>query len=386
MKDKHDQVRRYLKGAKKHLDREERQRLEEHVKRRRTTRRKKTPRRRSWDEVDEDDEEYVDFEPIVRAPQLGDVARGLSVAEAGAGRHGLAEGVVFAVHGARVRLILGGAEVVADVVSELAAGGLVVGDRVAVESPAPDRLRVVAREPRRSVLERTDPRNPRARRALAANVDLGVIVLPAGPGRPRPGLVDRVWLALARGGVEACLAINKVDLLEQDEARRAVEEIAETFTAAGLGVHLVSAADGTGIDGLRSALVGRTVVFAGHSGGGKSSILNRLDPGGARPVGDVRQADGKGRHTTTVSGLRVLEDGTRLVDTPGVREFGVEAPTPEDLEQVFPDLLAFGPCRYSDCSHVDDAGCAVAEAATDDGRLAGRLAAYRRILASLDDG
>jgi ribosome biogenesis GTPase len=289
-------------------------------------------------------------------------------------------GTVAAMYGARARLLVEDAEVVADVVPDLAAGGLVVGDRVAVESPAPDRLRVVSREPRRTVLERADPRNPRIQRTIAANVDVGAIVLPVGPAPPRVGLVDRMRLALERGGVEALLVLNKIDLVQDDEGRGVVDAIAATYDAAGLAVQRVCATTGAGLDALRAALAGRTVVFAGHSGGGKSTLLNRLDPGGARPTGAVRGMDGKGRHTTTVSGLRVLDDGTRLVDTPGIRELGVEAPTPEEVERVFPDLFAGAPCRFADCTHRDDEGCAVPARVRADPRLEARLAAYRRIL------
>lgn len=374
-------------GAKKVLGRDEAQRLEEHKKQRRTGRRKKPPRRREWRDADED--ELDDFEPIARAARLGDVAVGRDVVEVRAGEHGLARATVVAVHGVRARLLLGedggGAEVVADVAADLAAGGLVVGDHVAVESPEPDRLRVVAREERHTVLERRDPRNPRASRAIAANVDLGVIVLPAGPGLLRPGLVDRVWLALLRAEVEPLLVLNKVDLVPALGREAEVATLTDGYLAAGLDVVRASAETGAGVDDVRRRIAGRTVVFVGHSGAGKTSLLNRLDPGHARSVRDVRAADGKGRHTTTVSGLWELDDGTRLVDTPGIRSFGLEAASEEDLLTVFADLLEGEPCRFGDCRHDGVEGCAVAGRAAGDVRLTARLAAYRRLVESLHE-
>jgi ribosome biogenesis GTPase len=139
------------------------------------------------------------------------------------------------------------------------------------------------------------------------------------------------------------------------------------------------------VHALHAAIARRTCVFVGQSGVGKSSLLNQLDPDSARRTGAEREKDGKGRHTTTGSRLVTLADGTRLVDTPGVRAFGLWADDRADLVAAFPDVdaLADG-CRFADCRHVSEPDCAV-QAALSDGRLdSSRLEAWTRLIASLE--
>lgn len=125
-------------------------------------------------------------------------------------------------------------------------------------------------------------------------------------------------------------------------------------------------------------------MFAGHSGVGKSSLLNALDQG-SRAIGDVREYDGKGRHTTTSSSLQTLADGTRVIDTPGIRSLGLEQLSRDELRAAFPDLQAFARvCRFGDCSHAHEPDCAV-RAAVGSGRLsAARLSSWLRLIGGDD--
>ncbi|MGB3966457.1 MAG: ribosome small subunit-dependent GTPase A, partial [Planctomycetota bacterium] len=255
----------------------------------------------------------------------------------------------------------------------------VVGDEVGfVSTDGPPRA--VSVLPRRTVIARPDPGNPHARLVLAANVDVAVIVVAARDPAPRPGLIDRYLVALHRSGIEALVTANKIDLLDAD-GRAALAGLLAPYPELGVAVLRCSADTGEGMDLLRERLRGRTAVFLGHSGVGKSSLLNALDPQGQRRIGDVRAYDGKGRHTTTGAAMRRLSDGLAVIDTPGVREFGLAALTPAELGEAFPEFAPHaGGCRHRDCSHLHEPLCGVRAAVAAGHVPAARYASYLRML------
>jgi len=266
----------------------------------------------------------------------------------------------------------------------LRARGVAVGDRVQYvldggEPPG----RVLAIEPRRSVLSRPDPANPERERVIAANVDVGVIVVAVKDPPLRPGLVDRILVALDRGGVEPLVCANKIDRLGEGDP--AIEEMLGVYEALDVPVVRVSALRGDGLEVLRAHLAGRACVFTGHSGVGKSALANRLDPHAGRATGAVSEHHGRGRHTTTGSALRVLADGTRLIDTPGVREFGLWRIGRDELARYFRELdEAAGRCCFRDCRHLEEPECAVRDAVERGQIDARRFDSYLRILGSIE--
>ena len=205
--------------------------------------------------------------------------------------------------------------------------------------------------PRRTVLTRTDPVNERRERIIVANVDHMVIVAAITNPPLRTGLIDRYIIAAARGGIQPILCINKSDLSD------------ETSEVAGYGIPIVccSTKTGQGIAQLRDRLAGRVAVLTGHSGVGKSSLLNALTEEGRARVGELNDETGKGRHTTTASRLYLLKNGARIIDTPGIREFGLGPVTLGELKAAFPEFTAER-CRFKDCSHQKEPGCAIREA------------------------
>lgn len=369
MASEHDKERllRRWRAVQRHLiSRDEEQRRKQAAKAARLAR-KQRPREHRFGEDDEP-EVFARMQPRAVAPPAREVPADLPHA------------TVTAVHANGIELDGVPARLGAALLLD-ADRRPVVGDEVAfVATDGPPRA--VALRPRRTVLSRPDPGDAQRELVLAANVDVGVVVVAAKDPPLRPGLIDRCLVALQRGGVAALVCVNKMDLLDAD-GRRALDEVLAPYATLGIPVQRCSADAGEGIAALRTLLGARTAVFLGHSGVGKSSLLNALDPAGARGVGDVRGYDGKGRHTTTAASLRRLAGGLSVIDTPGVRSFGLSALQPDELRAAFPEFLPFAAgCRFGDCTHTHEPECGVREAVAAGRLAAARYASYSRILAA----
>jgi ribosome biogenesis GTPase len=300
------------------------------------------------------------------------------------------EAVVVAITRGQCEIELGGETLVCHLPKALALAQqseLAVGDRIrAARRPAGD---LVAAQvlPRANRLSRPDPFLAHRERILAANIDLALVVVAIRKPALAVGLVDRFLVALAHGGVPAAIAVNKVDLAESDRSEDPELEALAPYAGLGVPVVLCSTRTGEGIDELRALLGGKTAVFVGHSGVGKSSLLRALAPEFEVRVAGLSSLNDRGRHTTTGARIYTLDDGvTRIVDTPGVREFGLWKMTPRELAAYFDEFDEFAvDCRFADCTHTHEPGCAVQDA-VEAGRLAeARYDTYLRIFASLDE-
>lgn len=257
--------------------------------------------------------------------------------------------------------------------------GVTVGDRVHVEMEG-DGAVVVGLEPRRSAIARTDPSRPRRELVLVANVDLALIVASTRTPPLTPGLIDRFLVASDRQSIGAAIAITKIDL----DPERSYAPFAAVYRSLGYPVLEVCAATGAGIDQVALLLKDRTTVLLGHSGVGKSSLANHIDPTLRLRVGEVNRASGLGIHTTTTVSLLRLPGGGYLVDTPGIREFGLREVPAGEVAQGYREIAQrAGECRFNDCLHVSEPACAV-KAAVASGLIASwRYDSYLRVVAEM---
>jgi len=250
--------------------------------------------------------------------------------------------------------------------------GLAVGDWVQIDSLGNIR-RVL---PRASTLSRPDPLNPRQERVVAANVDIVVIVAAMRSPVLRPGLIDRYLIAIEKGGSEVILCLTKIDKVESP----AEFEVLEPYRNLGIRIFPVSNKTGEGVEELLSALAGKLAVLVGHSGVGKSSLMNAFAPESNVATGEISKLYQKGRHTTTSSTMYRLARGIRIIDTPGVREFGLWDCTAGEVERNFHDFDAYrSACQFQDCSHTHEPVCGVKDALRRGEIPEARYAAYLRI-------
>ena len=293
----------------------------------------------------------------------------------------LVDGTVIATHGPLVRVQVGDRTLVMASRRRLnweggtpSASKLVVGDRVSVEMRGGDGV-VVAVHRRHNSIVRSTPEGDRPQ-LVAANVDQALLVFAARVPECKRGLLDRFLVACHLAGVEAVIVINKID-----QGAEAVDPWLGIYEGLGYQVLRVSARSGWGLGRIKRRLADTTTLFCGPSGAGKSALLNAVYPGFRLKVGSVSEATGKGRHTTTTAELMPLPYGGFVVDTPGLKEFGLWQASREQLAGAFPELAqrAAG-CRFADCSHRLEPGCVVLEAVADGSLDAERHRSYLKIL------
>ncbi|AOU97561.1 ribosome small subunit-dependent GTPase A [Acidihalobacter yilgarnensis] len=245
----------------------------------------------------------------------------------------------------------------------------VCGDEVAFEHGI-DKAVLTHLMPRRNCLVRPDHRG--RPRAGVSNIDQVIIVVSTRPS-PDWGLIDRYLVGAADLRAEAAIVINKIDLALEDTVASHVAETQALYAGLGYPVLPASTLTGSGIEAMRARLAGRTSLLVGQSGVGKSSLTRALDPSLEIRVGVLSALTGEGRHTTTHAHLYALPSGGDLIDSPGVRDFAPYAPDREALLEGFSEIAArLGHCRFHNCQHRAEPGCAVKEAVE-----AGEIAATR---------
>lgn len=237
---------------------------------------------------------------------------------------------------------------------------------------------------RKTRLSRPDPHDFRIERVIAANIDTAVVVISGYQLGLNTNLIDRYLLAIDRGDVTPLICINKIDLLQGEQDTDRLTEKMEPYKQLGIKVVRCSAATGEGIDDLMLALAGKLAVLVGHSGVGKSSILNAMVPNLNLHVKKVHGKGQRGRHATIKSNLYRLPQGIRIIDTPGVRSFGLWQMDSHELRWYFSEFDEYVPdCKFSNCTHTHEPDCAVKDAVQEEKIKPARYQSYCHILETL---
>ena len=238
-----------------------------------------------------------------------------------------------------------------------------------------DRVNVTAQPDGTGTVDAVLPRKNQFWRPAVANIDMLVVVASGAIPVTDPFLIDRVVAAAERQRCECVICFNKWDLQQP-------QELYETYLAAGFPTLRISAETGEGLEELSHLIAGKVCAFTGNSGVGKSSSLNALEPGFDLRVGDVSEKLGRGRHTTRHVELFRLNNGAVVADTPGFASFEEEGPgcPPEELQYAFREFAPYlGKCRFLDCSHVKEKGCAVLDALSKGALSKSRHNSYVRL-------
>lgn len=255
---------------------------------------------------------------------------------------------------------------------------VVVGDEVLFTAEGDDFV-IEELVQRRNYIIRRASNLSKESHIIAANIDRAMLVVTLSSPRTAPEFVDRFLITCEAYSIPATILLAKIDLAE--DRREEVEAFRVVYESAGYEVVEISAKFGTGLDRVKELVAGRTTLVAGNSGVGKSTLIGALEPTLDVRTGEISQSHHKGRHTTTFSTMYPLTGGGSIIDTPGVKGFGLIDIEDAELCRYFPDMMRYAPdCRYYNCTHVHEPDCAVVKA-VEQGEIAySRYESYLKIL------
>ena len=263
---------------------------------------------------------------------------------------------------------------------------IAVGDRVTFDVED-DRVKTgIIKEvaQRHNYIVRVSPHNKNQKHIIAANINLALLVASVAHPRTSTGFIDRFLITAEAYHIPAILVVNKTDLLKTKH-EDTLTHWQEIYGNAGYEVFPVSATDSSTLNRLESRIKNNTTLFSGHSGVGKSTLINQFIPGIDIKTKIVSGWSGKGQHTTTFAEMFDLPGGGKIIDTPGVKEFGLIDFKKEELSQYFPEMRAvMKDCRFNNCLHINEPGCAVKQAVIDKRISEDRYVSYVAILESIE--
>ena len=238
---------------------------------------------------------------------------------------------------------------------------------------------------RENYINRQSPRHKHQHHIVASNLDQTIMIATLREPRTSQGFIDRFLVAAEMYHVPPVVVFNKSDLYRQKEMDK-YEQMREMYSSLGYPVLLISAAKREGVDEVVTLLKDKTTLISGHSGVGKSSLLNVVFPGMNLKTGEVSGWSGKGQHTTTFAEMYDLPVGGSIIDTPGMREFGLVDISRQELSHYFPEMRGrINGCQFNNCLHINEPGCAVKDAVDHGEIYPDRYVSYINILGSIEE-
>jgi len=262
-----------------------------------------------------------------------------------------------------------------------------VGDKVdiEVEDETEKTAIITSIHSRTNYINRKSPRVKHQHHIVASNLDQSVLVATVKEPRTSQGFIDRFLVASEMFHVPAIIVFNKADLLKKKDQEK-FDRMREMYESVGYKVFLTSAKDNKGIAELQLEFENRTTLISGHSGVGKSTLLNIIFPDINLKTQEISGWSGKGQHTTTFAEMFDLPFGGRIIDTPGMREFGLVDITKQEVSHYFPEMRdKLAGCQFNDCLHVNEPGCAIKDAVARGGIYEDRYISYFNILESVEE-
>lgn len=256
---------------------------------------------------------------------------------------------------------------------------IAVGDVVEYEVMGDDEIAITAIEQRRNYIIRRASNLSKESHVIASNIDRAFIVVTLFSPKTNPEFIDRFLVTCEAYNVPVSIILNKIDLARTEQ--ELLEEFLQVYAQAGYDVLQVSATSGEGVETLREMMNGRTTLLAGNSGVGKSTLIKSLIPDADVRIGDISDYHHKGKHTTTFARMYQLPKGGAIIDTPGIKGFGLIDIEDTEVFRYFPDFMRYSPdCQYYNCSHTHEPGCAVVEALRNGDLSISRYESYVKIL------
>ncbi len=264
---------------------------------------------------------------------------------------------------------------------------IAVGDEVKIElEDEADNVATIIEIPqRKNYIARSSPHHKMQHHIVAANLDSVLVFATLKDPKTSLGFIDRFLVSAEAFHIPAVIVFNKSDIYGKKEMQQ-FEKLHKIYTSIGYKVLLVSLEKKEGIDELRNVLKDKTTLLSGHSGTGKSTFINLLFPEFNLRTQEVSGWSGKGMHTTTFAEMFNLPFGGRIIDTPGIREFGIVDIPKQELSHYFPEMkVLINHCKYNNCLHINEPGCAVKEAVENEKISSERYSSYYNILESMEE-
>ncbi len=237
---------------------------------------------------------------------------------------------------------------------------IAVGDSIEFEFQLNENIGIINKiNPRKNYIVRKSKKLSKQIHIIAANIDMAYLVITLAKPRTSMGFIDRFLVTAEAYHIPATLVFNKVDIYD-DARMQTLLDLKQIYENIGYNCLIVSAIRGDNIDELNHQLKEKVVLFSGHSGVGKSALINAIDPKLNRKTGEISEMFSKGKHTTTFTEMLCLHNGGFIIDTPGIKEFGLIDFKKEDLTHYFPEMFALLPqCKFYNCTHISEPECAV---------------------------